>query len=264
MLRDPRTGEVTGLAIDACGPAGERILDKAGRTARKSYCLVPNGVRDGLFMVRAVGAQPMIAYAVEGRLAKAIAVAAIFENPAIVGWGARGCLGRAVPPEPTVYVVEDARPADEAEATVHDQQLERGADDLILAGKLVWRAGAPPCGCCKDIDAALGKHPIEELRAWMSGAVATELSLHGHARKCARIKDPLRRGQAVADVIEQQLLRKRGLTKAFRDQVAKFGGASGDGDEVEEDAATPPVDDVLPWPYPVNGAEVLDAVVAAI
>ena len=82
LLRSPKTGEVTGLAgrRPAVLPASA-CSTRTGRTFRQSYALVPNGVRDALFMVRAVGAQPMIAYMTEGRLAKAVAVAAIFRIP---------------------------------------------------------------------------------------------------------------------------------------------------------------------------------------
>ena len=95
----------------------------------------------------------MIAYTVEGRLAKAIAVAAIFDKPG----GLR--LRRARLPGPRRAAGADRRtwsrmrgPHDEAEAAQHDEQIERAPTDLMLGGKLVWRAGAPPCGCCKDID----------------------------------------------------------------------------------------------------------------
>ena len=36
LLRDSK-GEITGLATEPCGVAGERVLDKAGRTARKTF-----------------------------------------------------------------------------------------------------------------------------------------------------------------------------------------------------------------------------------
>jgi hypothetical protein len=263
LLHNGTVAAPVGLAIEACGPAGERVLDGAGRTARKSFCLVPHGVRDGLFQVKATGAQPMIAYMVEGRLAKAIAIAALFDDPAIYGWGGRGSLGAHAPAELTVVVIEDARPADEAEVAAHDLQMERGCDRLILAGKLVRRTGGPPCGCCKDVDEALAKHPLQELRAWINSAVPVELSLDGHARKCAKIKDPLRRGKAIADVIEQFGLRRQGLTKAFRDQVAQY---AGDLDREDSDVKPeqPPVEDTLPWPHPVNGADVLDAIVEVV
>jgi hypothetical protein len=42
LLRDAK-GEVTGLAVEACGPAGERIRDQNGQTARKSYALKKRG-----------------------------------------------------------------------------------------------------------------------------------------------------------------------------------------------------------------------------
>jgi hypothetical protein len=264
LLRDPKSGDITGFQITGCGPGGERLVDKSGRTVRKAFTLTEHGCRDALFMVKATGARPMIAYAVEGRLEKVIAVAAVFNDPAIHGWGGRGSLGRAIPPEPTVVVIEDVLPADSAEAEQHVRQMERGVDDLLLAGKSVLRAGPPPCGCCKDVDAALGKHPIEELRSWLTSAAPAALSLDGEARRCAKLKDPLRRGQAIKDVIDRHGLRKGGMVTAFREQVAKYGGGKSKEDEDEDRAADAAHPEVLPWAYPVNGAAVLDEVVDTV
>jgi putative DNA primase/helicase len=141
--------------------------------------------------------------------------------------------------------------------------MERAADRLLLAGRIVRRTGGPP-GDCKDIDEALGRHRIEELQAWIAAAQPAELSLDGHARKCARIRDPLRCGQTVTNVIKQFELRKEGLTTAFREEVAKYAGTQPDQDadeEPEAKGAALDVADVIPWPHPVDGAAVLDQVV---
>ena len=50
-------------------------------------------------------------------------------------------------------------------AEAHRADMERGADRLLLASKRVRRAAGPGCSCCKDLDEALAKHPVEELRA---------------------------------------------------------------------------------------------------
>ena len=209
----------------------------------------------------------MLGYMTEGRLAKVIAVAAVFSDPAVYGGGARGCLGMCVPPEPTIVLIEDARPEDATEGAAHDQAMERAADRLLLAGKIVKRAGGPPCNDgCKDIDEALGKHPVEELRAWITNAEPVQLSLDGHARKCARIKDPLQQGRAITDVIEQHGLRRSGLTKAFRAQVQKYGGhGDSDEDEASELAGQEiTLQNVLPWPTEVDGAAVLNEIKTCI
>src|SRR5687767_14262122 len=90
-------------------------------------------------------------------------------------------------------------------AEAHRQDMERGADQLLLKGKKVRRAAGPgcPCGNCKDLDEALGKHKVEEIRAGLAEITTkAELSLDGEARRCAKIKDPLKRAQAIADLIK--------------------------------------------------------------
>ena len=47
---------------------------------------------------------------VEGHLAKAIAAAALFPDRNVYGFGSRAWLGRAVPPEAEVLVIEDRAP----------------------------------------------------------------------------------------------------------------------------------------------------------
>jgi Protein of unknown function (DUF3631) len=261
LLRD-KAGETTGLALEACGPAGERVLVN-GRTARKTYCLQPNGVRDALLRVAAVGQGALVAYLVEGRLAKVIAVAALFDSPAIYGGGARGCLGCCVPPEPTVVIVEDARPNGPDEAAKHDRDLERAVDRLILAGRMVQRTGGPPCGCCKDVDQALGQHPAEELRGWIAGAEPAELSLDGHARRLAKIKDPIQRAEALAQVVADKGLRSKvGMVPALREAIARYAGGTPESGADEPEAKGAPLDvvDALPWHEQVDGAAVLDRV----
>ena len=223
LLRD-QDGEITGLAVEACGIAGEALKGSDGRTARKTYALKKRGQIDALFRVDPVGAGAMICYASEGRLAKPLAVAALIADPAIIGWGGLHGLGRCLPPEPTVVVVEDAPPADPTKASLHDLAMARGCDRLIAGGRLVLRAGGPPCGCCKDLDEALGKHPADDLRAWITPAEPAELSLDGEARRCAKIRSPLRQAEEIAKVIAKHGLRKKGTTKGFRAQVAQYAG----------------------------------------
>jgi putative DNA primase/helicase len=155
-------------------------------------------------------------------------------------------------------------------AEAHRADMERGADRLLLAGKLVVRrAAGPGCGCCKDLDAALAKHTAEELCAGIA-AVTTEatLSLDGEARRCARISSVINRAEAVLAVIRDHELKQRpGMIPAFRKAVDRYAGThdADDGDGVGVgDAEAPPVEDVIPWPHEVDGAEVLDAVVVTI
>jgi hypothetical protein len=267
LLHNGKDDTPTALSIEAVGVAGERVRDPSGRTLRKTFCLQPHGVRNSLFRANATGQGALIAYLVESRLVKPIALAAILDDPAAViyGGGARNCLGICVPPEPTIVIVEDARPQEEEQAAAHDRDMERAGDRLLLANKIAKRTGGPPCGCCKDIDEALGKHPIEELRAWINGAETAELGLDGWARKCARIAAPLRHAQAIAEVIEKFQLRKKGTTKGCCAQVAQYAGKSGaDFEDDDQQQEQPPVQDVIPWPHPVDGAEVLDAIVDVI
>ena len=267
LVRD-KDGAITGLAVEACGPAGERILDDKGRTFRRSYALKARGNVDALFRVASAGGEkPMICYAVEGRLAKAVAIAAVFDDPAIYGWGGRAFLGHAVPPEPTVVVIEDARPSDPADAERHDAAYERGCDRLLEAGKTVMRAGPPPEGH-KDIDGALTAGvSIEDLRAWILAAAPVITSLDGLARKCARIKDPIKRAEAVAQVIADRELRKTsGMVPAFRKKVEKLGGHrdGGEHDDDELQGQAPDPQDVIPWAAAVDGAALVDRLGAYI
>ena len=114
----------------------------------------------------------MICYACEGRLAKPLAIAALIDNPAVIGWGGLHGLGRCLPPEPTVVVVEDAPPADPTKTAMHALAMARGCDRLIAGGRIVLRAGGPPCECCKDVDAAL--HKIAETAGQLSTEQAGE------------------------------------------------------------------------------------------
>jgi Protein of unknown function (DUF3631) len=266
LLRD-QDGEITGLAVEACGVGGEALKGSDGRTARKTYALKKRGQIDALFRVDPVGSGAMICYACEGRLVKPLAVAALIGNPAVVGWGGLHGLGRCLPPEPTVVVVEDALPADPTKASLHDLAMTRGCDRLIAGGRIVLRAGGPPCGCCKDIDEALGKHPADDLRAWITAAEPAELSLDGEARRCAKIRSPLRQAEEIAKVIAKHGLRKKGTTKGFRAQVAQYAGGHVDDDEDGAQDGTGSemtFEEVLPWPDPVDGRELLDDMAAAL
>jgi hypothetical protein len=122
LLRD-KDGDIAGLSIEACGPAGERMLDRNGRTARKSFRLRDRGCAESLFRVRAASEGAMIAYMTEGRLAKVIAVAAVLEDAAIYGAGGRPSLGMVAPPEPTVVLIADRKPSDPEEAELHKRDL---------------------------------------------------------------------------------------------------------------------------------------------
>ena len=48
LLRD-QDGEITGLAVEACGIGGEALKGSDGRTARKTYALRKRGQIDALF-----------------------------------------------------------------------------------------------------------------------------------------------------------------------------------------------------------------------
>ena len=155
LVRDDE-GEVTGFAIEACGPAGERLLDAKGRTRRGPYALKVRGNVDALFRVAATGAEkPMIAYTVEGRS----------------GQGGRGrCrlrrsghlwLGRAR--YSSVIASRRNRRSSSSRTpgrpmtrmrSCHDRVYERGCDLMLEAGRTVMRAGPPPDEH-KDIDGAL-------------------------------------------------------------------------------------------------------------
>jgi Protein of unknown function (DUF3631) len=255
LLRDS-AGEISGLAVEACGPAGERVLGSDGRTARKTFALRERGCAEGLFRVRATAQGAMVGYLAEGRLAKVIAVAAVFQDPAIYGAGGRPSLGAVPPPEASVVLVADQRPTDPEQAEQHDRDYERACDRLLLAGRLV-RLAEMGCACCKDIDQALVQHGVAEVREWLTHAEAVQLSLDGHARKIAKLRDPLRQATAIRELIEDGTI-TRGMTGAFRAAVAKYAGGPNPADDDEAPASRPPVEDVLPWPHPVEGAAVLD------
>jgi putative DNA primase/helicase len=150
-------------------------------------------------------------------------------------------------------------------AEAHRADMERGNDRLLLADKKVMRVPGPGCDCCKDLDEALGKHPIEEIRVAIE-AIATkaELSLDGEARRCAKVKDPLKRAEAILRVIEDRELKRRpGMIPAFRKAVDRYAGTrdADSNEDVAGAAEMPVVEDVIPWPHEVDGAEVLDAIV---
>jgi hypothetical protein len=107
IIRDADDEEV-GFAVEACGVAGESVK-AAGKTLRRFFNLTSKRLSAGLFV--AVRDQKIDrAVLVEGHLAKPIAAAALFPGWNIYGYGSRSWLGRAVPPETEILVVEDRAP----------------------------------------------------------------------------------------------------------------------------------------------------------
>jgi hypothetical protein len=146
----------------------------------------------------------------------------------------------------------------------HRADMERGADRLLLAGKRVRRAAGPGCGCCKDLDEALTRHAVEELRARIKAVTSkATLTLDGEARRCARIKDPLKRAQTIADLIKDSKV-QRGMVGGFRAEVARYTGDADREDEPEAVGSALTFDEVLPWHEPVEGDELLDEMTAAV
>ncbi len=111
IIRDA-DGEELGFAVEACGPAGEAVKAN-GRTLRRFFNLSGKRLSSGLF--GAVTDQKTDkAVLVEGHLAKAIAAAALYPDRNVYGFGSRPWLGRAVPPEAEVLVIEDRAPDEES------------------------------------------------------------------------------------------------------------------------------------------------------
>jgi hypothetical protein len=158
-----------------------------------------------------------------------------------------------------------------SKVAAHRADLERGTDRLILAGgKKIHRAAGPGCSCCKDLDEALARHggdTPEQLStiAALLGEITepVELSLDGEARRIAKIKDPLKRAQAIVQLLDDGKL-KRGLVGGFRGAVAQYTGNADRDEEPDAGGGALTFDAVLPWPDPVEGDELLEAMTAAI
>jgi hypothetical protein len=264
ILRDG-AGEGLGFATEACGPAGEAVRQN-GRTLRRFFNTSGKRLSAGLWCA-ASDSKADRAVLVEGHLAKAIAAAAVLPDWNIYGFGSRSWLGKALPPETELLVIEDRLPEDSSDdaAEAHRADMERGIDRLLLEKKRVSRVPGPGCGCCKDMDEALAKHSAEELRAGLeASATEAELSRDGEARRCAKIKDPLKQAEAIAILIGDGKI-PRGVVAGFRAAVAKYAGKV----EREEDDAELPGDavepeDVLPWHEPVDGAQLVASLKAYI
>jgi hypothetical protein len=101
-------GTAIGFAVEACGVAGEAVK-RNGRTLRRFFNLTETKLSAGLFraVVDAKGGKAVMA---EGHLAKCIAAAALFPDRSVYGFGSMPWLGRAVPPEDEVLVLEDQEP----------------------------------------------------------------------------------------------------------------------------------------------------------
>jgi hypothetical protein len=107
LIRDG-ADDVIGYAVEACGPAGERVT-RDGRTLRRFFSLsLTKKLSGGLF--RAVAGTSGRAVLVEGHLVKPIAAAALFPGDSVYGFGSRSWLGLALPDEPDVLVIEDREP----------------------------------------------------------------------------------------------------------------------------------------------------------
>jgi hypothetical protein len=110
IIRDA-AGEEIGFAVEACGIAGEAVK-RNGRTLRRHFNLGAAKLSTGLFRAAADNPTDM-AVMVEGHLAKAIAAAAVYPDRNVYGWGSRSWLGRSVPPEREILIIEDREPADD-------------------------------------------------------------------------------------------------------------------------------------------------------
>jgi hypothetical protein len=107
VIRNAHGADI-GFAVEACGPAGESVRQN-GRTLRRFFNLSGKRLSGGLWC--AVGnSSADRAVLVEGHLAKAIAAAALFPDDSVYGFGSRSWLGRALPPENEVLVIEDRAP----------------------------------------------------------------------------------------------------------------------------------------------------------
>jgi hypothetical protein len=101
-------GEDIGFAVEACGPAGEAVRQN-GRTMRRFFNLSGKRLSSGLWGAVTDNTTDK-AVLVEGQLAKAIAAAAVMPDWNVYGFGSRSWLGRALPPENEVLVIEDRAP----------------------------------------------------------------------------------------------------------------------------------------------------------
>jgi hypothetical protein len=105
-------GEELGFAVEACNPAGGPVK-RNGKTLRRFFNLSGKRLSGGVF--GAITDQKTDrAVLVEGHLEKAIAAAALYPDRNVYGYGSRPWLGRAVPPEAEVLVIEDQTPAEES------------------------------------------------------------------------------------------------------------------------------------------------------
>ena len=249
-----QAGEVSGLQLTFVDILGATT---AAEPRRQSYSLRQNGVRDGLF--GPLGPTGAVAYITEGRLEKPLALAAAGLGP-VYGAGGRPCLGFAVPPEAEVVIVADRRPEGE-DGEAHDLDYRRAVDRLLLAGKEVAVSADPPCACCVDADQFLIRHGPILLADWVGSArPVTALSLDGEARLLARIRDPLERDREVTVAA-----RRLGVRVAtLREAVRKHHDHDGETEADREAVTAHKVEDAPPWPEPVAGAELLDAIVALL
>jgi hypothetical protein len=252
LLRDD-AGETCGFQLEFCTIDGART---AREPNKQSYATREHGVRDGLFIAGGAGDT---AYLVEGYSSKAIAVRSLELGPTY-GGGGLNVLGFAVPSERTVVIVPDREPAPdqwtkdgkERLCDLHKAAYERAVDRLIECGREVKKAAAPDCALhasCKDADSYLRQHGAIRLKGLLEQTTDCTLSLDGHARRCAKIKSPLKQAEAIAKVVADFGLKRTGTTGGFRAQVAQYAGKIADVDA--DDGAPerpPPVEDVIPWP----------------
>ena len=87
--------------------------------------------------------------------------------------------------------------------------------------------------------------------------------MDGEARRCARIKDPLKRAQAIADLIAAGKV-QRGVVGGFRATVARYAGAPDRDGAADAAGAALTFDELIAWPDPVEGDELLDETAAAV
>jgi Protein of unknown function (DUF3631) len=266
LLRDA-DGEVVAFQlvfVDCHGAASTKGLK------RQTYNLRAGGVSSGLFY--AGGGEGDRAYICEGYLEKAIAVASLGIGP-VYGAGSRAILGTAPPREDEVMLVTDRRPDDGTVVdpktgmtggALHDRDMKRAVDLLLLAGKTVAvTPDPPPCAhSCKDADDVLVKHGPIALETWFEKAeLVGDLSMDGEARRIARIADPLERDvetTATAKRLKCRVGVLRERVRAHRDGEA---GPAAEDDASGRAMAFNPVEAAAD---PQDGAQLLDDLDAAI
>jgi hypothetical protein len=262
LLRDAG-GAVTGLQLTFVNITG---TPSATAPRRQSYALRQHGVRDALS--GPLGPAGEVAYLVEGRLEKVVALAAAGLGP-VYGGGGRKILGFAVPKERQIVLVADRRPDGEDAGGGHDKDYKSACDRLYIAGCAVSLTPDPPACAhhCKDADDVLVKHGPIILDEWISRAEPIgSLSLDGEALRLSKIDNPLERDAAVTAAAKRLKVRVGMLREAVRAHHDRAKGRSGGAAEDEDMAPGRAMvfDELHPAAEPQDGAQLFNDVGAAI